>query len=71
MSQLKKHLLEHERERFSRAVVRKLLTYGLGRSLEFSDEEAVEKLNQQFMAADYRLAELIVAIVQSEPFQYK
>jgi hypothetical protein len=68
---LKKHLLEHQRERFSRALVAKLLTYGLGRSLEFTDEEIVESLSKKFADADYRISDLIVAIVEAEPFQHK
>ena len=68
---LKKHLLTHERERFARALVAKLLTYALGRSLELSDEPDIDFLTQQFVDSDFRLSTLIIAIVHSEPFQHK
>ena len=71
LTQLKQHLLQHERQRFGRAVVAKLLTYALGRPLELSDEVTVQSLADKFAAADYRVSDLIVAIVQSEPFQHK
>ena len=68
---LKTYLLEHERPRFSQAVTRKLLAYAVGRSLEFADKQTVEELAERFAKADYRLADLITAIVQSEPFRMK
>ncbi len=68
---LKHHLLKHERERFSRAIVRKLMAYAFGRSLEWSDKKTVDRLMKCFAEQDYRLADLIVAIVQSDEFQSK
>jgi hypothetical protein len=68
---LKQHLLEHDRERFSRAIVTKVLAYGLGRSPEFSDTDTIDRLANQFAERDYRLSDLIVAIVQSEAFLNK
>ncbi|MBC8352420.1 MAG: DUF1592 domain-containing protein [Planctomycetes bacterium] len=70
LEQLKVYLLTQESKRFSRALVIKLLTYSLGRSLELADEAVVESLTTQFAAADYRLSDLIIAIAQSEPFQH-
>lgn len=68
---LKQHLLDHERERFSRALVKKLTTYALGRSVELADRETIDKLTAEFKRHDYQLSDLIVAIVQSELFQTK
>jgi hypothetical protein len=68
---LKQYLLNHDRDRFSAAIVRKLLSYSLGRTLELSDEPTVDELNRTFTDSDYRLSDLIVAIVQSDPFQHK
>ena len=56
---------------FAVNLVRRLLTYALGRSLEFTDDETVDKLTKQFIANDYKLADLIVAIVQCEQFRTK
>jgi hypothetical protein len=71
LEELKAHLLTHERDRFSRALVRKLLAYSLGRSLEWTDGEAINRLTEVFQNSDYKLSDLIVAIVSSETFQSK
>ncbi len=68
---LKAYLRDHQQDRFARALVRKLLAYSLGRSLEFGDEPAVDALTQLFAANDYRLSDLITGIVRSEPFMTK
>jgi hypothetical protein len=68
---LQQHLLNHERERFSQSLVTKLMAYGLGRSPEFADRDTISRLSQQFAASEYRLSDLIVAIVLSEAFRMK
>lgn len=69
LQQLKAHLLEHERGRFSRALVEKILSYSLGRSLEWTDGETIDALTDAFQNSDYKLSELIVSIVLSEAFR--
>ena len=71
MAGLKAHLLQHETDRFSRALTEKMLAYALGRSLEFSDDDTVEALTQRFAKGDYQLRGLITSIVQSEEFLTK
>ncbi|MEK6233413.1 MAG: DUF1592 domain-containing protein [Planctomycetales bacterium] len=68
---LQSHLMKHERKRFTRALVSRMLAYGLGRSLELVDAETVDSLVATFEKSGYQLDELIVAITQSEPFQMK
>lgn len=71
VEELKSYLLKHERRRFAKALTSKLLAYSLGRSLTFADEVEVESLTKHFEKSEYRLRELIVAIVQSDTFQRK
>ncbi len=71
LQDLKAYLLEHRRAQFARAMVRKLLAYALGRSLELSDELVVAKLTEGFQQSGYQLRRLIGQIVASEPFQRK
>ncbi len=71
IAELKDYLLEHREEQFARALVAKLVTYSLGRTLEFSDESTIETLTQTFVEDDLRLRPLIRAIVASEVFQTK
>ncbi|MDA0283655.1 MAG: DUF1592 domain-containing protein [Planctomycetota bacterium] len=68
---LKQHLLKNERDRFARALVRRMFSYALGRSLELVDGETVDSLVTTFEQSGYQLDELIVAITQSEQFQTK
>jgi hypothetical protein len=68
---LKAHLLKRDRERFSRALVTKIMAYGLGRSPELSDIDTIDRLSKQFAEKGYRLSDLIVAIAQSEEFRSK
>ena len=71
IQELKDYLIERETRRFARALVSRLFEYGTGRSVIFSDHETLEKLTDHFESADYRLSDLIVAIVQSKDFQSK
>jgi len=68
---LKRHLKTGRREQFARAVVKRMMTYALGRSLDFGDRESVERLTNEFIEADFRLRRLILALVTSEAFQTK
>lgn len=71
LADLKSHLLKERREQFARTLVRRLLSYSLGRSLELSDHETVDKLTEQFVASDYKLKNLIQLIVASGAFRSK
>lgn len=71
ISDLKAYLLTKKRERFARALVSKLLTYALGRTLELTDHGTVDDLTARFIQSDYRLKKLIEQIAASEPFGQK
>ena len=68
---LKTHLLTHEKERFVRAFVRRVLTYALGRNLEIIDEETVDQLVLSFGESGYQIDELLIAITKTEAFRTK
>ena len=71
IDELKAYLLEHREEQFARALVSKLLTYALGRSLKFSDQSVIDILTKDFLKNDLRLAELVKSIAVSAMFQTK
>ena len=48
-----------------------MLTYALGRQLDYYDEPAVRTIIVTLEADDYRFQTLLQAIVASYPFQYK
>jgi hypothetical protein len=68
---LRKLLLSSFRDDFVSAFTEKLLTYALGRGLEYYDEPAVRSIVRQAARDDYRISAVIGAIVESTPFQMR
>jgi len=56
---------------FTRTVTEKLLTFALGRGIEYYDAPAIRQILREAEADDYRLSTLIVGIVKSVPFQMR
>jgi len=67
LSGLRALLLERP-EQFPRTVTEKLLSYALGRRLEYSDRPAVRKIVRDAAAHEYRWSSIILGIVQSPVF---
>jgi mono/diheme cytochrome c family protein len=67
---LRKALLKHP-EQFVRTMTEKLLTYGLGRGLEFYDMPVVRAIARDAARQNNRFSALITGIVKSAPFQMK
>ncbi len=65
-----RNLLMSKSDQFATSVIEKLLTYALGRGVEYYDEPAVRKIRRE-TAPDYRWTPLIMGVVQSEPFQMR
>jgi mono/diheme cytochrome c family protein len=61
-------LLLAQPEQFPRTLTEKLLSYALGRRLEYTDEPAVRKIVRDAAAGNYRWSSLILGIVESPPF---
>jgi len=61
-------LLLAQPEQFPRTLTEKLLTYALGRRLEYTDQPAVRKIVRDASAGGYRWSSLILGIVESPPF---
>jgi hypothetical protein len=56
-------------EQFATTFVEKLMTYALGREVEYYDLPAVRKVAQEAAGQDHRWSSIILGIVQSTPFQ--
>ena len=56
---------------FIRTLTEKLLTYAVGRGVEYYDMPAVRAIVRKSAQNDYRLSSLILGIVESAPFQMK
>ncbi|MCP4191998.1 MAG: DUF1592 domain-containing protein [Planctomycetaceae bacterium] len=68
---LQRHLIEHRTQQFSNALTRRLMSFALGRSLEFTDEEEANALAADFAEKGFRLRHLVQQIVASQAFQTK
>jgi hypothetical protein len=66
-----RQLLFERREQFVRAFTEKLLTYALGRGLEYYDMPVVRRVVRDAAAADYRWSAIIHGITRSAPFQMR
>ena len=61
-------LAEDKRDDFCRCLVKKMLTYALGRGLQSYDRCAVDAIVKQLAENEYRFSALIIGIVTSAPF---
>ncbi len=67
--ELKKTLLSEHSEVFYHCLSEKLLTYALGRSLEYYDTDTLDSLVQQMLASEGDLQVLLFGIIKSDAFQ--
>jgi hypothetical protein len=56
---------------FATTVTEKLLTYALGRGIEFYDAPAVRQVVREAKASNYKLTAIVAGIVRSTPFQMR
>ena len=68
--ELKKILLE-KKDLFSRCLTEKMLTYALGRGLDYYDKPAVDQTLAALAKNDYRFITMVVEIAKSEPFRLR
>jgi len=68
---LKKVLIEKQRNQFAATFAEHMLTYALGRGVEFYDGPAIRSILREASQQDYRMSALILAIVKSMPFQMR
>jgi hypothetical protein len=66
---LKKILARERRLDFYRCLTEKMLTYALGRGLEYYDVQTIDQIVEQLVQADGRSSALLLGVVQSAPFQ--
>ena len=63
-------LIEYE-DSFVRTLTEKLMTYALGRGIEYYDQPSVRQIVAAAALDDYRWSSIILEIVQSMPFQMR
>ncbi len=67
--QLRKILATSRSQDFTRTISEKLLTYALGRGLEWYDRPTLQQLQKRLNATEQRFSSLVLAVVESVPFQ--
>jgi hypothetical protein len=70
-AELKAILLNQKRTEFVRCLTEKMLTYALGRGLEYYDKCAVDKISGQLAKEQYKFSALILGVAKSAPFKMR
>jgi hypothetical protein len=66
-----RHALLARREEFVTNFTERLLTYALGRGVEYYDAPAVRRIVRDATARDYRWSDVVLGVVRSVPFQMR
>jgi EAL domain-containing protein (putative c-di-GMP-specific phosphodiesterase class I) len=69
IKQLKRILVTNHAEDFYRTLTQKLLTYALGRGLDYYDVETVDQIVARIEKSGGKPSALIAGIIESAPFQ--
>jgi hypothetical protein len=67
--ELKHILAAHHARDFYRCLSEKMLTYAIGRGLEYYDVETVDEIVQRIEKTDGRFSALLAGVIESAPFQ--
>ena len=66
-----KAVLLGKKDLFARCLTEKMLTYALGRGLEYYDRRAVDAITTGLAKNDYKFSALVTEIVRSDPFRMR
>ena len=66
-----KQIIKDRKQQFVRCLTEKMLTYALGRGLEYYDRPTVDQIVAQLETEGYRSSILITEIVKSDPFRLR
>ena len=69
--ELKHILVADHRDEFYRTLTERMLTYALGRGVEYYDVPAVDQIVARLDRTDGRFVELLLGLVESAPFQQR
>ena len=61
-------ILRQNKTDFARCITKKMMIYALGRGIDYYDRCAVDKITSHLAKNDYRMSQVIMGIVLSEPF---
>jgi hypothetical protein len=67
--ELKRILKQNHQQDFYRCITEKLLTYALGRGLDYNDVESVDQIVARLEREGGRFSALLLGVIDSPPFQ--
>ena len=71
VAEMRAMLLQRHQNEFITTVTKKLLTYALGRGVEYFDMPTVRDVARRAAPCDYKWSDIILGIVSSPPFQMR
>lgn len=66
-----KQILLQKKDLFTRCLAEKLLTYALGRGLEYYDKRAIDTIATRTARQNYTFSSLVIGVVTSDPFRLR
>jgi len=66
----KNHLLSYK-DKLTQSLVEGIMAYGIGRKIQFSDQDEIANITEQVRKNNYQARSLIHALVNSKSFQHK
>ena len=66
-----KTMLKEKKRLFARCLTEKMLTYALGRGVEYYDKRAVNSICNALDKNDYKFSTLVIEITKSDPFRLR
>lgn len=67
--ELRKVLVEARKNEFTKCLTENMLTYALGRGLDYPDKPFVKEIVKQTAASGYKFQDVVMGVIQSPPFQ--
>ncbi len=64
-------ILKQDKAKFAQCLAEKMMTYALGRGVEFYDKRAVDAVCNALAKDDYRMSRLVIEIAKSDPFRLR
>lgn len=62
------HLLKSRSDQFTSAFAAQMMTYALGRQIQYYDKPAIDRITSAVAADGYKFSRLIIEIAKSDPF---
>jgi hypothetical protein len=66
-----KQILKSKKELFANCLTEKMLTYALGRGVDYPDRPTIEGIVSALDRDNYKFSTLVVEIVKSDPFRMR